>query len=844
LDLRLAERQSGPGRLFAYCPLLPPAAAFIAGIIVENAHAIHAGFVFATLLLTIVAVAGSWTLKDHRRRLYLAAAAACLAFFCVGAVRVKCYYRPHGDDIRRLVDNGRTLATVRGRVLTKPAGDNPDLWKFGRYHWAEPGRRFYVKASQVKAGDRWVDVSGIILVQAPADVGYLRPGDYIQLQCWLDGFGNVLNPGQFDVKESMRRRNICVAATVESADGLTLLSRAPRGSLAAILGQLRERTSGALLDEILAEHDATPMLTALLLGQRSDIDIETADAFQKTGLAHYISLSGMNLAILAMTGWRFLRMSGLSRRWRAVVCILTFVLYLLIVPLQAPILRAAVICWTFFLAIFFARKSNPWNTLSIAVLVGLLIRPTDVFTAGWQLSYGAVAGIILFHRPISNWILERTADPLYVRLKGSGAARLVGLLTWVIDLFAVGVAAWFGGSGILLYHFGSIGPLASVWTVLVFPLVWGILVFGFAKILLTLVFPTVALALGLVLSLLADAFIVSVRFLADMGFSEVRIGRVSGLFIVGYYVLVVFLRFTRVQRPAYRRLIFASAVTAILVPLVVTKYVRTHRGDLEMTSLAAGHGQAIVLAFPGSQNVLFDAGSRTSKNCGWRTVVPFLRHKGIGRIHHLVISHADIDHVNGIPEIAATVNVDHIWASAAVVGKAATVSTAGYLNACLTRLDRKIEVLDNGVELSNRARVTMLWPTPELCADTTIGDNDKSMVLLVEFAGRRILLCGDIERHAQEELLVRNPDLKVNVLVMPHHGSVRNLVDGFVERLAPDIIVVNCSRSEYIGAYRPPEGILALYTPVDGAVTITIKADGAFGATGFSSNTSAGYVEY
>ncbi|MBE0536341.1 MAG: ComEC/Rec2 family competence protein [Phycisphaerae bacterium] len=841
LDARLAKRKSGIGRLFAYCPLLLPAVAFSTAIVAENTCPLPVGVLFGVLLLAFGAVAYSLRLQS-RTRLYLAAGAACLVFFCLGAVRLKCHYQPRGDDIRRLIRDGRALATVRGTVHTNPSCEDPDLWKFGRYHWAQSGCRFYLKANHVRSEGRWVDVSGIVLVQAHEDAAVLRRGDVIQIQCWLDGFGEAMNPGQFDIRQSLHRRNIYVAAAVESADGLQLLSKAPPGSLTTALEHLRENASGTLLDEVLAEQDAAPVLTALLLGRRSGIDIQTADAFQKTGLAHFISLSGMHLGILALTGWRLLRAAGLSRRWRAVVCILMITLYVLIIPARAPTLRAAVICWAFFLSILFTRKPNPVNTLAIAVFVGLMIRPADIFTAGWQLSYATVLGIILFHHSISNWILEQTADRMYAPLKDTRAFWLSGLLTHGVDLFAVGLAAWIGGSGILLYHFGTIGPLASVWTVAVFPLVWAILVLGFAKMALTLVFPTVALAIGLLLSQIADAFIFAVKFLAGLGLSELRIGEVSGVFIVSCYTLVLLVRFSRIEKLFFRRMLLVSTAAAIVAPLVVTKHLRTHRNDLEMTSLAVGHGQAIFVAFPGGQNAMFDAGSLSHKNCGWRVVVPFLRHKGIDRIDHLVVSHDDIDHINGIPEIVASVRVDHIRANAAVLNKAASVSTAGYLNSCLKRLGREIELLEDGVELSKAVETTVLWPTADVCQDPAVSDNDKSMVLLIEFAGRRILLCSDIETYAQEQLLAQNPDLKVDVLFMPHHGSVSNLVENFVERLAADIVVVNCRESRYASAYRPPQGVRALYTPVDGAVTIKIQADGALSATGLLNNKSESSV--
>jgi len=109
-------------------------------------------------------------------------------------------------------------------------------------------------------------------------------------------------------------------------------------------------------------------------------------------------------------------------------------------------------------------------------------------------------------------------------------------------------------------------------------------------------------------------------------------------------------------------------------------------------------------------------------------------------------------------------------------------------------------------------------------------------VILIEFAGRKILLCSDIEISAQGQILQNHPDLNVDIIVMPHHGSKRNLIDGFAEKLGAETVIISCSQRRYATSYTPPENIKAFYTPIDGAITIKIAGNGSITTAGYSPN--------
>ncbi len=837
LDARLEERAGLAKWLFTHSPLLPPACSLIVGIVTQQFFPSPIWLPVTLLILAPLAFVISLRFIPQKH-LNLAVLTACICAAALGAIRLEHFYRPHPNDIRNLVSSQQKMATIRGIVKTKPTYENRQTWKFGRYQWTEPGCSFYLEATHIKSNDQWPKVSGTIRIQLSGRDDNLAPGDHIEMYCILSRFQPPLNPGQFDVKSSMQRRNIHLAATVKSANGIKLLKKVQAASMRKITSKIQSIASEALLGENLADDQASAILAALLLGQRSNIDTETSNAFQKTNLAHFISLSGMHLGILAATFWWMCKTAGMNKRLRAITCAAIITLYIVIVPPRAPTLRAAVICWAFCLSVLVRRKPNSINTLSIAAIALLIIKPTDVFTAGWQLSYTTVLGIILLQRPVCNWILERTTD----RIKPPSAQSRIPpplfhwsttAANWAIQLFSTGISAWLGGAGILLYHFGTIGPLASLWTVLVFPLVWLILVLGFFKMILAFLLPTISLSLSIALVPLANSLTAFVKLLAATGISQILIGSTPAIFTIAWYTLLALFRFVQFTRPLLKHIVYATLIILIVIPPAILKFRRTHRNHLELTTLSIGHGQAIFVALPGKTNLLFDTGSLGTKDPGSRIVLPFLRHNGIDTIDTIILSHDDIDHINGIPEIVSTCKVRNIRANEAVIQKASTSSMAGYLSYCLKNLNHSIAPLTENLNLKSPAKIKFLYPTQQTCNDPSISNNDKSQVILIEFANRKILITSDIELYAQEQLLQLYPDLKVDVLIMPHHGSTTNLTDNFAQKLNAQTIIISCSRTRQPKAYKPPKNIKAFYTPTNGAIKTIIKADGTISTTGF-----------
>jgi competence protein ComEC len=343
----------------------------------------------------------------------------------------------------------------------------------------------------------------------------------------------------------VRLRNVFVGASVPVREAIEVRHEGPQDLWIHLRRTCTEAAARGLLDQPFAETQSEAMIEALLLGQRRNVDRATNEAFRRTGLLHLISLSGMHLSILIGIVWWYCKPVGFSKRVRALICILATAGGLLVVPPQGPILRAAVIVWAYCASILLRRRSNAINSLSLAVIVLLLIQPTQLFDAGWQLSFASVAGILAFTRRIEDFVHDHTGDWLhrtYPDMKP--AVRLLKKMgSGIITALSVGTAAWLASAGILLYHFYIITPLASLWTILASLPVTAIVVLGFLKIVLSFFLPTVSLFLGYVLNCLADVLIGMVQIMAWIDFSYLQIGHVPLLLIVLYYTLILFTAF-------------------------------------------------------------------------------------------------------------------------------------------------------------------------------------------------------------------------------------------------------------------------------------------------------------
>jgi competence protein ComEC len=812
-------------------PLLFCAAGMMAGIVIQNNLPIPVWIWLLVAFCTAISAAllvvrQSWLVREANRS-YIIPYLALVCFACVGAIRLANLNQPKPNDIRNFVGDEQMLATVRGIIETEPYIEKRN-WQFAKFKYSDPASSFYLRVIEAEMVTGWTKIAGLVRVRVNEPVMDLKAGDNIQIYCWLDRFKNATNPGEFNIKKYIARKGVFVGASVESREAIELLEGGSTGLFVKTKAGLRKIAMEALLGGPHPEDESEKLLLALILGHRAEIDAETLEAFRQTGLLHFICLSGMNFAMVIGFVWWVCKTAGLMKPARAIVCMLSAILFLLVVPENAPAFRAAVMCFAFCGAFIFRRKSNPFNSLALAAIVLLLIRPTGLFEADWQLSFVSVLGIMALWPRFYPILREKTIDHPWFTDFMKARPFLPRILAnpWPYSIFSTSFTAWLSIAGIMLYHFYTIQWLTSIWTVLVSPLIGVVSILGYLKLIVALFSPSVGAILGVIVNVLADLLIYIVKLIADLNISEILVGKTNTWAIILYYALIMYIFFFHLRQRMTKKAVYTTAIAVLVVMVALPKWQRTHRDHLSVTVLDVGHGQAVLAELPGKINMLFDAGSLSRDDVGTRVVLPFLRYSGIGKIDAVVISHGDIDHINGIPEVTGDFRVKYVYASkASFEDKRQT--TEFLRDDLLQKAIAMREINDFPLEFGP-TRISVLWPDITISENNMVSDNDKSIVTLIEYAGRRVLICSDIEKFAQEEILRLYPDLKADVLIAPHHGSTRTVERNFLDKTGPNAVISSCTRTAYEKGQviRQDSNPCLYYTGRDGAIKVYIDRNG------------------
>jgi competence protein ComEC len=809
-------------------PLLFCAMGLMTGIVMQSHFPLPIWVWLVTIVLCSITAFSSLVIRYS----WLARVIPILVFgcfLCLGAIRLASFERASPDDIRKSVGSEPTLATLRGVIVTEPYIDSND-WRFSKFLFTDRRSSFYLKVTEAESVTGWVKMSGLVRVRVGEPIFDLKCGDNIEMFCRLNRFKGATNPGEFDIAKYTARKGVYIAAAIESRDAIKVLQGGSAGSFSRLKMAMRKAAFGALLGGSYPKDDEDRLLLALVLGYRADIDKSTIAAFRETGLLHFICLSGMNFGILIFLIWWLCKTSGLHKRGSAIVCIIAAVLFLLVVPDNPPAFRAAVMCFAFCGAFIFRRRSNTYNSLALAAVVLLLINPTGLFEAGWQLSFASVLGILLFTKPIDSFLREKASDWFRFSDEPRHIGRFVSKIASVTgSAFSVSVAAWLASTGILIFHYYTVYWLSSIWTVLVSPLIGVISFLGYLKLLVAFLLPSVAHIMGIIITYLSSVLIWIVKFIAGFHISSILTGKVPLLAIILYYPLITLIFLFPLRKTAIKKLICTIAASAIIVMLAMPRWRNAHGNDLVITALDVGHGQSLLAKLPDGSCMLFDAGSLSRNDVGSRVIQPFLQYSGIAKLDSVILSHGDIDHINGLPEVVESTPTKIIYASNAFFKDSRT--TTKFLR---NEIPQIAEINDIRRQCGS-AKITILWPIADVENNDSISDNDKSIVTLFEYSGRQILLCSDIEKFAQNELLRLYPDLKADVVIAPHHGSIRTLEQDFLSRIEPIVVISSCNFTAYEKGQviKQQDNFKSYYTGRDGAVTICVTKHGNLEAETF-----------
>jgi competence protein ComEC len=472
--------------------------------------------------------------------------------------------------------------------------------------------------------------------------GELKVGQRIRFPAKLREFRNFNNPGGFDYRFFMQARGLSFTAIVSDGRYVVPMGEGKLGLVQRVLEKIRGPLRNYLHERL--SHNVSPIYSALILGERQGVTPELREPFDRAGIGHIMAVSGLHLGLVAWLFYMAFRwLLSLSyrltlmtdiRKLAAVLTTAPVITYGLIAGGQVSAQRAMIMVLAFLFSVIIGKQKDVWSSLSLAALIIITLMADSVFTASFQLSFIAVAGILWLTPLILSKIKELRGDP--ESLPGSRVLRTV--LMYLAGLLAVTVAAAIVTTPLIAYHFNRFSPVALPANLTVVPLIglW-VIPLGLVS---CIVLPFSSAIAGFFLTAGAAGLTVAAflaRFWADIPWSTIWVIRPTWMEIALFYGLL-FAGVNVLRARAYRILL---VVVFVLVCADVGYWVYQVRlnKDLRVSVLDAGRADVAVIQFPGHERMVIsrNAFSRGGYDLGRRVVAPFLWHKKMPRVDYLLL---------------------------------------------------------------------------------------------------------------------------------------------------------------------------------------------------------------
>ena len=642
----------------------------------------------------------------------------------------------------------------------------------------------------------------------------------------------------FDFAAHLRRRGVAAELFVDRARP----TGRRRGGVSGLLDSMRRRAERAVAAGLPAPEAA--LARGMVLGQDEEIDEATRQDWRDSGLAHLLAVSGQNVMLLVALAVPLLALAGAGPGARGAALLALVALYVPLAGAGPSLQRAGVMGAAGIAAMTLSRPASRSYALLLAVAATLALNPRVSSDPGWQLSFAAVAGILVLGRPLAVALADVGGELL--RARASGTARAV--VRALADAIAITVAATLATAPLVSFHFGAVPLAGLIANLLALPAVAPAMWLGMVKVALGLVAAVVPPADGLA-ELLGPLTRVPLAYLeqlaercADLPGGRLALPLDSPASVgLAYALLIAVVLAVRrlVRAPgrrrasragfaeraaAWRRASRAFRVAVVVLVLGALALATatglgspSPPGDLTVRFLDIGQGDATLIQHPDGTAVLFDGGPPEGG------VSRLLRRAGVRRLAIVVATHASRDHHGGLVDV-----LDRYPVGMLLDGGDGNPHPG--LQAVRDEAKRDgVRIVPAVAPMTLRAGgliIRILSPLPRPPGPPPDDPNPRAVVAIVSSGAFDLLLSADAESEALLPLDL--PD--VEAMKVPHHGSSDPGLPEVLDGLRPEIAAIEVGAHNTYGHPAPSTlaaldhaGIATYRTDQDGTVSLTVK---------------------
>ncbi len=713
-------------------------------------------FPLPTLLCALVVICicgtGLWWQWNKRNMSILFAGLLVL----LGALRSAQNLERAVDHFALFLPADRTLVEVEGLVSSDPECIDGDC-------------RIVFDVLQLVVKDTVRAVSGKALIRFKAGTASPAYRDRMQLQIQLYQPGPPRNPGTFDYRDFLKRKGIDALGTVLKRSQIIAHQHEKDDWWAKIVLPVRNLIRQAIEQNL--SGGPAGLLKGVLLGAKHAVPEEIKTTFAQTGVNHVLAVSGLHVGLIAGTVFFMLKILGIGRGITAALTICALIFYALITGLPPSVVRASTMGCVALLGIVGQRDIDGGNILGIAGLGLLIARPQDLFDVGFQLSFVATGGILIFYRPLRDLLPQK---------KGWYDTCVAGPL-------AVSIAAQATTLPFIVAYFGLVSVIGLIANLIVVPIVGIGVGLGLLTVLAFACWEPLATILNAANWLILSGAIKCAELMAEPEWAAFEVVLPSWVIFAIYLVLIPLIH------PTARRLwsTYCLIIALILANIGIWKNIWQTESALEIYFLDVGQGDAIFCKYPNGRTLLVDGGIRTQyTDMGKRVILPFLKSQRVDHIDVVVGSHPHADHIGGLISVLEQVSVSHYLDA----GQHVDSFTGKQLQEVVKTKGIRYQTVAAGDSLVGIGGL-VLHPTPAYVSASgpaPDGMNNGSVVIRIVHQGTSILLTGDIEHETDGDLMRWGHRLRSDLLKAAHHGSRTSSTPEFLAGVTPGIVAISC----------------------------------------------------
>ena len=780
-------------------------------------------------LLSAAALALLWLTAFTIRFFRVSAICLVLCCVCLGGVRHHRFwsvarsdhvttYLTDDDQLVRLI--GVAAETPWIRPVREPAWNGGPL---------RPDRSVCTIDCRAIATEKGrLPVSGRVRLTVDGHLLHVAAGDEVEVTGRLVRPRRPGNPGEFDYAAYLRSHRCHALLHSNHPGAVRVVSRERQSRLWAVVHHLRQQCQDLMLRHL--DGSRLEVASALLLGDRSGLTDEVRKRFVNSGSMHVLAISGLHVGILAGFVWIGCRWLNLSNFSRLLVLLTILIVYTMMTGGRPPVVRAVLLILIAATGFCWNRRWSLQNALAFAALVVLAWNPSYLFDVGTQLSFLAVMGIIAAERwlgsgPVRRWFEPAAGLPDENVLR-RGARWMAGRIG---QGYAVVAFIWLFTLPLAAARFHVISPVGLLINVVLVPMVCVVLGTGYAFLFCGLLLPGTAHYLGSIFDTGLAALLGLVHRSAELHLAHLYVPGPPAWWLWGYYALLL-ASMHRLPVVAGLRTSWRLLLVWLVAGLGVGAVPR-HSDGLRLTFLEMGHGLSVVVQAPSGKTLLYDAGSLMDPDRAQRTVQEALWEEGIGRVDVAMVSHADADHLNALPGLMRTMPVGTLLVGPTLLDSQQPPVKELHRAAAGSAVPLRTVEAGDRLLLDEDVAFRILQPS----GDESLGDdNANSLVVSIEYAGRRLLLTGDLNPDGLRHLLA-GPRLDCDVLLAPHHGAAASNPRALAIWAQPRWVVVSTPDVERLELLREVygPGCRVLATGEVGAVTVTVSPTGTVEVDGY-----------